>query len=111
MTDIRITAGSFVFSARFEHQAAPLTCAEFAAMLPCRERIIHVRWSGEACWIPLGALGLGVGYENATSYPAPGQILLYPGGVIETQLLIASRPVPFSTNTAPLPGNHFLPIS
>jgi hypothetical protein len=35
--------------------------------------------SGEACWIPLGTLDLGLGYENATSYPAPGQIVLDPG--------------------------------
>src|SRR5213082_1284093 len=52
-----------------------------------RERLIHVRWSGEACWIPLGALDLGLGYENATSFPAPGQILLYPGGISETEIL------------------------
>src|SRR3954454_12128106 len=41
-------------------------------------------WSGEACWIPLGSLHFGVGCENATSYPGPGQILLYPGGLSET---------------------------
>src|SRR5260370_41469988 len=96
MTDIGITAASFVFSARFEHEAAPLTCAEFASMLPLRQRIIHVRWSGEACWIPLGALGLGIGYENATSYPAPGQILLYPGGGGEPGGLIPFRPGGFA---------------
>jgi hypothetical protein len=28
--------------------------------------LIHVRWSGEACWISLGDLDLGLGYENAT---------------------------------------------
>ena len=50
-------------------------------MLPYRERLIHVRWSGEACWIPLGGLDLGLGYESATSYPAPGQLLFHPGGI------------------------------
>src|SRR5260370_10708046 len=110
MPDMRFTAASFVFSARFEHEAAPLTCAEFAAMLPCRERIIHVRWSGEACLIRLGALGLGVGYENATSYAAPGQILLYPGGVSETELLIAYGAVRFASKAGQLEGNHFLTI-
>ena len=110
MTDIRITAASYVFAARFEHEAAPLTCAEFAAMLPCRQRIIHVRWSGEACWIPLGGLSLGIGYENATSYPAPGQILLYPGGVSETEILIAYGAVRFASKAGQLAGNHFLTI-
>jgi hypothetical protein len=110
MTDIRITAADFVFTARFEHDAAPLTCAEFTAMLPLRQRIIHVRWSGEACWIPLGALTLGIGYENATSYPTPGQILLYPGGVSETEILIGYGAVRFASKAGQLAGNHFLTI-
>ena len=89
MADVRITAGPFAFAARFERAAAPRTCDKSAAMLPYRERLIHVRWSGEACWIPLGDLDLGLGYENATSYPAPGQLLLHPGGVSESEILLA----------------------
>src|SRR6185437_5111816 len=73
MRDIRITAGPHVFGAHLEHEAAPLTCAKFVSLLPYRERIIHVRWSGEACWIPLGGLDLGLPLENATSYPHRGR--------------------------------------
>jgi len=75
-------------------------------MLPYRERLIHVRWSGEACWIPLGDLDLGLGYENATSYPAPGQLLLYPGGVSETEILLAYGSVRFASKVGQLAGNH-----
>jgi hypothetical protein len=89
MADVRITVGTFAFRARFERDAAPLTCAGFERMLPYRERLIHVRWSGEACWIPLGGLDLGLGYENATSYPAPGQLLFHPGGISETEILLS----------------------
>jgi Protein of unknown function (DUF3830) len=110
MTDLRITAGPFVFVARFERAAAPKTCERFAAMLPYRERIIHVRWSGEACWIPLGELDFGVGHENATSYPAPGQMLLYPGGISETEILLAYGAVRFASKAGQLAGNHFLTI-
>src|SRR5712672_2688130 len=110
MADIRITAGGFSFMARLERAAAPRSCERFEAMLPCRERIIHVRWSGEACWIPLGALSLGIGYENATSYPAPGQILLYPGGVSETEVLVAYGAVRFASKAGQLAGNHFLTV-
>ena len=110
MADVGITAGPFAFAARFERGAAPRTCAKFASMLPYRERLIHVRWSGEACWIPLGELDLGIGYENATSYPAPGQFILYPGGISETEILLAYGSVRFASKAGQLAGNHFLTI-
>jgi hypothetical protein len=107
---IPIAAGPFSFTARFETTAAPKTCAAFRALLPYRQRIIHVRWSGEACWIPLGDLDLGLGYENHTSYPAPGQMLLYPGGISETEILLAYGAVQFASKMGQLAGNHFLTI-
>jgi hypothetical protein len=110
MSDVRITAGPYSFLARLERAAAPLSCARFAAMLPFRERLIHVRWSGEACWIPLGGLDLGHGPENATSYPAPGEILLYPGGVSETEILLGYGATRFASKAGQLAGNHFMTI-
>jgi Protein of unknown function (DUF3830) len=110
MADIRITAGPFTFAARWEWQAAPRTCAKFESLLPFRQRLIHVRWSGEACWIPLGDLDLALGYENATSYPAPGEIILHPGGISETEILLAYGSVQFASKVGQLAGNHFLTI-
>src|SRR5262245_20358368 len=110
MAEIRVTAGPFAFTARFERAKAPLTCARFASMLPYRERLIHVRWSGEACWIPLGGLDLGLGYENATSYPVLGQLLFHPGGISETEILLAYGSVRFGIKVGQLAGNHFLNI-
>jgi Protein of unknown function (DUF3830) len=110
MTDIRITAGPFTFAARLESAAAPRTCAWFTGMLPYRERIIHVRWSGEACWIPLGGIDPGIGHENATSYPAPGQFLFYPAGVSETEILLAYGACRFASKAGQLAGNPLLTI-
>ena len=110
MSDVRIVAGPYTFTARFDRTAAPETCAWFASVLPYRERIIHVRWSGEACWIPLGALDPGLPHENATSYPAPGQILFHPSGISETEILLAYGACQFASKAGQLAGNPFLTI-
>jgi hypothetical protein len=107
---IEIVAGPFTFKAKFEEEAAPKTVAKFRALLPYKERIIHVRWSGEGCWIPLGDLDLGLPFENHTSYPAPGHFLLYPGGISETEILLAYGGVQFASKMGQLAGNHFLTI-
>jgi hypothetical protein len=107
---VRITVGAFVFTARFE-TAAPRTTAKFQTLLPYRQRIIHVRWSGEACWIPLGELDLGLSFENHTSFPAPGDVILYPGGISETEILLAYGGVRFASKVGQLAGNHFLTIT
>jgi hypothetical protein len=106
-----ISAGGFRFTANLEIVLAPTTVAAFRRMLPYRNRIIHVRWSGEACWIPMGDHQVGVGFENATAYPAPGQILLYPGGVSETEILLAYGPTHFASKAGTLAGNHMMTIS
>jgi hypothetical protein len=111
MDKLRITAGPFVFGARFETKAAPATCAKFRSLMPYRQRIIHVRWSGEGCWVPLGELDLGLKYENHTSYPAPGQIIVYPGGISETEILLAYGSVHFASKMGQLAGNHFITIT
>lgn len=111
MANLKITAGSYTFKGRFEDKLAPKTVAKFKSLLPYQERIIHVRWSGEACWIPLGELDLGLDYENHTSFPAPGQIIVYPGGISETEILIAYGGVRFASKVGQLAGNHFITIS
>ncbi len=111
MSNLRITAGPFKFQARFETALAPKTCAIFQRLLPYKERVIHVRWSGEAVWIPLGEADLGVPAENQTSYPAPGQMLLYPGGISETEILLAYGGVHFASKMGQLAGNHFITIT
>ena len=48
--------------------------------------------------------------ENATSYPAPGQLLIHPGGISETEILLAYGSVRFASKVGQLAGNHFLTI-
>jgi hypothetical protein len=111
MTKLKITVGEYVFDARLETELAPKTCAAFLSRLPFHSEVVHVRWSGEAIWAPLGDYDFGVGYENATAHPAPGQVILYPGGVSETELVLAYGPVSFASKAGQLAGNHFLTIT
>ena len=110
---IKITAGEFAFGAEFEEERAPRTVAAFKALLPFHSQIIHARWSGEAAWIPLGDLDIGISRdpENATSHPAPGQILWYPGGFSETEILFPYGGALFASIVGQLAGNHVLTVT
>jgi uncharacterized protein DUF3830 len=107
---LEIFAGDFRFLARLEEEAAPQSVEAFRRMLPLESRIIHARWSGEACWIPWGELDIGIGPENATSYPSPGELLLYPGGLSETELLFPYGHACFASKAGQLAGNHFATV-
>lgn len=107
---VRITVGDLTFIARLEETLAPATCAAFLKLLPYHQKIIQARWSGESAWIPLGDFQFGVGYENAISYPSRGEILLYPGGISETEILFPYGHCSFASKAGPLAGNHFLTV-
>lgn len=115
MAQLRITAGGFEFIAA-THPNAPETVAAFLKLLPYKEKFIHVRWSGEGCWVPMGEFrledsnGQPIGFENHTSHPSVGDILFYPGGYSETEIIMAYGSCSFSSKLGQLAGNHFLTI-
>ena len=104
---LEIVAAGMRFVARWEEEAAPKTVAAFKASLPLDDRIIHCRWSGESNWIPWGDRDFGIGPENATSYPHPGELALYPGGQSETELLFPYGYCSFASKAGHLWANHF----
>jgi hypothetical protein len=110
MGDLSIRVGDMNFTARWE-QNAPQTMAAIRAWLPLRDKLIHCRWSGEGCWIPFGDKKLPVGYENHTSHPAPGEIIVYSGDISEGEILVAYGAVDFSSKLGQLSGNHFATIT
>ncbi|WP_295545044.1 DUF3830 family protein [uncultured Pseudacidovorax sp.] len=114
MTRIRMQAACFDFVAE-THPDAPQTVAAFLQLLPYRQKLIHVRWSGEGCWVPLGEFrltneGTPVGFENHTSHPSRGDVLFYPGGYSETEIILAYGACSFASRMGTLAGNHFLTI-
>ncbi|MBA2614163.1 MAG: DUF3830 family protein [Actinobacteria bacterium] len=107
---LEISAGRFQFRARLEEEKAPQTVAALRRMLPLEDRLVQARWSGESAWIPFGDLDVGIGPENANSYPAAGELLLYPGGLSETEILFPYGATCFASKMGQLAGNHFATI-
>jgi hypothetical protein len=107
---IRITIGDLVFMAKLERERAPATVAALLRLLPLSGSLLQARWSGEAAWMPLGSLAVGVGGENTTQRPVPGQILLHPNGISETEILIPYGQTVFASKAGPLSGNHVMTI-
>ena len=110
MTSLEIVSGDYVFPAVLEADAAPLTCQWFGQQLPFASQVVHARWSGEAVWVPLGDLDSGLPFENHTRHPSRGDVLFYPGGISETELLITYGSASFASKMGGLAGNHFLTI-
>jgi len=108
---MKIKIDGFSFDAIFEERFSPQSCEAFRKAMPFEGKVVHVRWSGEGMWIPLGDMDFDVGYEDATSYPSPGQVLLYPKGKSETEILIAYGSVQFASKAGTLAGNHFATIT
>lgn len=99
-----------VLVARLEWDEAPRTCAAFVSTLPLESKLVHCRWCGEGVWLPLGDADYGVGFENPSAHPFPGQVLLYPGGASETEILLPYGAAHFYSKAGPLVGNHFMTI-
>jgi hypothetical protein len=109
-SDLQVTIGSETLRARLRSDLAPETCAWLSAQLPLRRKLLHARWSGEACWAPLGGADLALPHEEATAHPAPGEALLYAGGVSEPEILIPYGAARFASKAGVLAGNPLFSI-
>jgi hypothetical protein len=107
---LQITVGEFELVARLEEERSPKSVAAFRKLLPLESKLIQARWSGQSAWIPFGDLDLGLGFEDATSYPAPGELLIYPGGLSETEILFPYGDTCFASKAGQLAGNHFATV-
>src|SRR2546430_13560511 len=103
---LKIRVAPLTFTARLEEKSAPKTVAVIRKMLPLRSKIVHCRWSGESTRIPMADKQLGPDFENHTSHPAPGMLLLYPGGVSQPELLFPYGPLAVASQACRLAAYH-----
>jgi hypothetical protein len=107
---LKLTIGEYVFKAEMHTEKAPETCRLLGETMPITGKVIQARWSGEAAWLQMDPYRIEAPQENATSYPGRGQILYYPGGVSEKEILIPYGSACFASKFGLLPGNHFATI-
>lgn len=107
---VTITIGDQVLRGVLEDERAPATCEAFVNILPLHAHLLHARWSGEAAWVPLASLDIGVGIENQLHRPHPGQVLFYPAAESECEILMPYGVTAFAAVCGPLSGNHFLTV-
>jgi Protein of unknown function (DUF3830) len=86
--DLIIRIATLEFTAHLEEAAALKTCDAFRRLLPFKMKILHCRWSGEACWVPLGKWDAPLDAENQRAIGRLGQMLLNAAGPSEPELLI-----------------------
>jgi hypothetical protein len=108
---LRISVAGYELGARWEDGRSPRTVAFVKTMLPYDSKLIQARWSGQSAWIPMGDYDVGgLGPEDPTSYPAPGQLLLYPGGASEVEILFPYGDTCFASKAGQLAGNVFATV-
>ena len=107
---LEITAGGFSFTARFEEDAAPETVAASAACSRSTRRSSTSAGRARAGGSRWATSTSASGRRTPRSYPSPGELIFYPGGVSETELLLAYGYVAFASKAGALAGNHFATI-
>jgi hypothetical protein len=101
---VRIEIGSITLSGVLTDRLAPRHCAVLRGLLPLERDVIQARWSGEAAWVPLGAVER-LTPEQGTDAPKPGTILFYADALSEPELLIPYGRTRFACRDGPLLGS------
>jgi hypothetical protein len=107
---LRLTIGDYKFIAELHIEDAPETSEMILAALPLEGWVIQARWSGEAVWFPMDEFGMEAPQENSTIHPSKGDLLYYPGGISEKEMLIPYGSSVFGSKVGHLRGNHFATI-
>jgi hypothetical protein len=113
---LKIAVGDLTFEARLEESDAPHTVEALLDLLPLRGKLVQAAWCGEAASLDMKDSGFALGssehesFENHTTHPAPGDLIIYPGGFSDVEILFAYGPAIFARRFGNLAGNHFATV-
>jgi hypothetical protein len=113
---LKITVGDLSFEATLEEGDAPHTVEAVLRLLPIRSKLVQAPWCGEAAAIDMSDSGFDLpnseheSFENHTTHPAPGDLIIYPGGFSDIEILFAYGPAIFARRFGNLAGNHFASV-
>ena len=114
MKKIKLTSGKYTFIARLEETKSPETCKWLLSKLPWDIEMIHVSWSGSACFARLGALARDVPFEQPIRIPSKGEIIIYPGNIPNLQMggefFMSWGPCSIACQNGNLMGNPVLSV-
>jgi hypothetical protein len=114
---LKITVGNLVFQAQLEVADAPHTAEGILKLLPISGKLVQAPWCGEAGSLDMSESGFDLGnsehesFENHTTHPSPGNLLIYPGGFSDPEILFAYGPAIFARRFGNLAGNHFATVT
>jgi hypothetical protein len=107
---INVKIGGHRFKAALHMEEAPETCRRILETHPITGNVIQARWGWEAVWLQMDPHGFDAPLENQTSHPSRGELLYYPGGVSEKEILIPYGSTCFASRVGQLLGSHFAMI-
>lgn len=107
---VTLEFGDVQLKGHLEEKLAPKSCALFRSLAPSLQKAIHCRWSGESMWIPFDQPSTALQFENHTSHPHPGQVLIYAATFSEPEILLPYGACMFNSKVGVLAGNHFLTL-
>ena len=114
MTRVRIISKEFSFIAIVEEEKSPLTSKWLLGLLPWEAEMLHVSWSGSACFVQLEDLAHDLPFESPIRIPSKGEIIVYPGNIPNLQMggefFLSWGPCSIATQLGHLMGNHVLTI-
>jgi hypothetical protein len=114
MKKIKLQTEKYIFIAKLEENKSPETCKWLLSKLPWDIEMVHVSWSGNACFAMIDEEAYSVPFENPIRIPSRGEIIVYPGNIANLQMggefFMSWGPCSIACQNGNLTGNHVLTI-